>query len=116
MSDRKMEEEGHADTDKIDESSFKDHKKERFVCPVCRRPLHKDNLVDVKSVVENNLCYVGGVLIVGRGVQLRCDFEHRFNKKEVSTDDPHKLVAVVDAEFDESGECVQFEIKEILAG
>ena len=116
MSDRKMEEDGHANTDEIDESPFKDHKKERFVCPVCRKPLHKDNLVDARSVVEDNLYYVGGVLIVDCGVQLRCDFEHRFNKKEVSIDDPHKLVAVVDAEFGGSGECVQFEIKEILAG
>jgi transcription elongation factor Elf1 len=30
-----------------------------FECPVCGRPLHIDNLVDVKSIVEDILCCVG---------------------------------------------------------
>ena len=33
-------------------------------CPVCGRPLKKDDLVDVKSVVEENLYDMGGVRIV----------------------------------------------------
>ena len=110
---KKMEEEGHV---KTDEDVLQDHGEDmRFVCPVCKRVLHEDNLVDVRSVVEDNLYFVGGVLIVGK-VRLHCEFEHRFNEAEVSIDEPHKLMAVVDAEFDGSGGCVHFEIRKILAG
>ncbi len=104
-------EEGHKNAD-TGEGLFQEC---NIVCPVCKMVLHEDNLVDLKSVVEDNLYYVGGVLIVGK-VRLHCEFEHRFDEAEVSTDDPHKLVAVVDAEFDESGKCIHFEIVEVLQG
>jgi len=109
---KKMEEEGHSNTG---EDVSQEHEKENFICPVCRRPLNEDNLVDMKSVVEDNLYFVGGVHIVGYAC-LHCDFEHQFDEKEVTLNEPHKLVAVVDAEFDGSGECVHFEIKEVLPG
>jgi len=111
MSDKKMKEKGQADID-----LFEEHEENmRFICPVCRKSLHEDNLVNMKSIVEDNLYYVGGVCIVG-DVQLYCDFEHQFDKEEVTMNEPHKLVAVVNAEFDGSGACIQFKIVEVLAG
>ena len=86
------------------------------ICPVCGEPLHGDNLVDAKSIVEDNLYYVGGVRIMNSRVPLACDFQHRFDKGGVTLDEPHELVAVVTAEFDGSGACIQFEIVEVLAG
>jgi len=111
---KKMKEKEHAHSDV---SVNREHERNTtFICPVCKKPLHEDNLVDMKSVVEDNLYYVGGVRIMNFRVPLACDFQHHFDKEEVTIDEPHKLVAVVNAEFDELGECVHFEIKEILAG
>ena len=90
--------------------------RKRIDCPVCGRPLKKDDLVDVKSVVEENLYDIGGVRIVDSHVRLECDFEHRFDEKGFTLDEPHELVAVVDAAFDERGTCTQFVITSILAG
>ena len=106
---REMDEEGHANAG-VD--AFQKHE-DMIVCPVCRKPFHEDNLVDMKSVVEDNLYYVGGVRIVGN-TWLYCDFEHRFDEKGVTMNEPHKLVAVVNAEFDGSGKCIQFDIVEVL--
>ncbi|KYK28910.1 MAG: hypothetical protein AYK19_20485 [Theionarchaea archaeon DG-70-1] len=113
MVDKKIEEKGHTDAGK---GLDREHKGMRFFCPVCKKPLHEDNLVDMKSVVEDNLYYVGGVRIMNFRVPLACDFQHHFDKEEVTIDEPHKLVAVVNAEFDGSGKCVHFDIVEILAG
>jgi len=49
-------------------------------------------------------------------VPIACDFQHRLDKGGVTLDEPHELVAVVTAEFDGSGACIQFEIAEVLAG
>ena len=110
---KRMEEEGHTDSGK---GLPEEHTKERIVCPVCGKVLYEDNLVDVKSIVEDNLYYVGGVLIKNYTVLLHCDFEHCFEERDITIDDPHELIAVVSAEFDGSGECVQFEIVEVLPG
>ncbi|KYK37909.1 MAG: hypothetical protein AYK18_18135 [Theionarchaea archaeon DG-70] len=107
---KKMKEKGHADTGA---DLIEGHEKERFVCPVCKKPLHADNLVDMKSIVEDNLYYVGGVRIMNSRVPLACDFQHRFDRGGVTLDEPHELVAVVTAEFDGSGACIQFEIVEV---
>lgn len=100
---------GHTDT------LVKEHKKGDFVCPVCKKLLHESNLVDMKSIVEDNLYYFGDVRIVSN-VRLECDFEHRVDDEGFTLENPHKLVAVVNAEFDETGNCVQFDIVEVLAG
>lgn len=113
MVDRKMKEKGHADTN-VD--LYEGHEGMRIFCPVCRKLLHEDNLVDVKSIVEDNLYFVGGVRIMNSRVPLACDFQHRFDKGGVTLDEPHELVAVVTAEFDGSGACIQFEIVDVLAG
>lgn len=82
---------------------------------MCRMRLHKNNLVDSKSIIEDNLYYVGGVRIVNSHMQLHCDFEHQFNIDGLRMDESHPLVAVVEAVFNEK-ECVNFKIVEILAG
>lgn len=110
MFNKKVKEKRHNDAD----DAYHDHEKERIFCPVCGKLLHEDNLVDVKSVVEDNLYYVGGVSIVDCTVHLHCYFEHQFEETETTMDEPHKLMAAVDAEFDRSGVCVQFEIVEVL--
>ena len=113
MLDRKMEEKGHTD---VGGGLFTGHKDTEFVCPVCKRPLHEDNLVDMKSVVEDNMYYVGGVRIVNSRIVLHCDCEHQCDEEGLKLDNPHKLVAVVNAEFDDEGKCGHFEIKEVLKG
>jgi len=85
-----------------------------FVCPVCTKLLHVDNLVDCRSIVEDNLYHVGGVLIVNSRVELHCSFEHWCNEG-YTLDEPHELMAVVDAVFDRSGDCIHFEIVDILS-
>ena len=105
-----MEETRHTRT-KVEAHEEKD---ERVICPVCGMVLHEDNLVDLKSIVEDNLYYVGGVQIVNSRVLLHCDFEHCYDENGFLMKS-HPLVAVVEAVFDMK-ECVHFEIKEILAG
>ena len=105
-----MEESRHASPD-VDV----DKQEVTVICPVCGTRLHKNNLVDKKSIVEDNLYYVGGVRIVNSRVQLHCDFEHQFNIQGFEMDESHPLVAVVEAVFD-AKECTNFEIVEILPG
>jgi len=86
------------------------------ICPVCRGPLHTTNLVDVKSIVEDNLYYEGGVLLVDCPVKLHCNFEHRYHKEGFTLDEPHNLVAVVEAVFNNKGNCIHFAILEVHSG
>ena len=87
--------------------------KKSFVCPVCGKPLHEVNLPDQESIIEDSLYYVSGVRIVNSQVQLYCDFVHRFEKEEVTLDEPHDLVGLVIAVFDELGTCIQFNLVEV---
>jgi hypothetical protein len=105
-----MEESRHTSTGvEVDKQEYE------VICPVCGKRLHENNLVDRKSVVEDNLYYVGGVRIVNSRVQLHCDFEHQFNIQGIRMDKSHPLVAVVEAVFDAKA-CTNFEIVEILPG
>ena len=87
----------------------------QFICPVCGNQLHETNLPDKESIVKDNLYHEGGVLILSSHVLLRCDFEHLFEREDITLDDPHKLVAFVEAAFDESGECTRFVLVGIYA-
>jgi len=98
--------------EEIDTSMLQQKKDVTFVCPVCGRPLHGNNLVDAKSIVEDNLYYVGGVLIVS-DVWLHCNFEHRYTEEGTTMENPHKLIAVVKAAFDKKGKCITFDIVEV---
>jgi hypothetical protein len=88
----------------------------KVVCPVCGSQLHERNLVDAGSIVDDILYSYEGVLIVNSEVTLLCECEHRYDEEEFPIEEPHKLVAVVDAVFDESGKCTQFDITEIRPG
>lgn len=105
-----MEESRHASTGvEVDKQEYE------VICPVCGKRLHKNNLVDRKSIVDDNLYYVGGVRIVNSRVQLQCDFEHQFDIQGLRMDESHPLVAVVEAVFNEK-ECIELKIVEILPG
>jgi hypothetical protein len=88
----------------------------KVVCPVCGSQLHEINLVDKEGIIDEMLHSYGGLLIVDSEVTLLCECEHRYDEEEFTLEDPHKIVAVVDAVFDGSGECTQFEITEIRPG
>jgi len=88
----------------------------KSVCPICEELLNQSNLVDVKSVVDDNLYYLSGVRIVNSQVELHCDFEHRFDEEGFTIEKPHRLVAVIEAAFDGFGRCIQFDIREVCSG
>jgi len=106
----KMGKEGHADTGM--DVILRNEKEPIITCPIDGKPLHVNNLVDVKSIVDDNLYYVGGVLIVGK-VRLLCDFQHHYDEEGATIEEPHTLVAVIDAEFDQSGRCIHFDTVEV---
>ena len=85
----------------------------KFVCPVCGNQLHETNLPDKESIIRDNLYHEGGVLILSSHVLLLCNFEHLFEKEDITLDKPHELVAFVEAAFDQSGECTRFVLVKI---
>ena len=87
-------------------------REKKFVCPVCGKLLHEKNLPDMESVIYDNLYYRGGVRIASPKVQLYCYFDHRYDEEGFTIEEPHGLVGVVDAKFDQ-GECTTFAIVEI---
>ncbi len=87
-------------------------REKKFTCPVCGKLLHEKNLPDMESVIYDNLYYRGGVRIGSPRVLLYCDFEHRYDEERFTIENPHSLVGVVDAEFDQ-GECTDFAIAKI---
>ncbi|MGD2251090.1 MAG: hypothetical protein PVF58_22055 [Candidatus Methanofastidiosia archaeon] len=88
--------------------------KEKIVCPVCKNVLHAIDLPNKTGVIEENVYSEGGILIVDSTVTIHCEFEHRHNEQKKTLDSPHELIAVIKAEFDGSGNCILFEIVEIL--
>jgi len=108
---------GQMDTDSRDEKEEEsDSEYENFsdfICPVCGKPLHEVNLPDQESIIEDSLYYVEGVRIVNSQVQVLCDFVHRFEKEEVTMDQPHDLTGLVNVVFDELGTCIQFNLVEV---
>ena len=91
------------------------HGEKKFVCPVCGQLLHERNLPDMHSIIYDNLYLQGGVRIGSPRVRLYCDFEHCFDEEGLTMDNPHDLVGVVDAEFDQEGDCTRFSLSEIRA-
>lgn len=89
---------------------------EQIVCPVCKKVLHSDNLPDRNSVITENILYGGGIRIVDSEVRILCQFKHRYDEKCNSLKEPHELIAVILAQFDNEGRCTSFEIVEILKG
>jgi hypothetical protein len=92
------------------------HSDKEIVCPVCGRQLHDMNLVDAEGIIDDKIYAAGGVLIVDSKVRLLCEFEHRYDGDWITIEEPHELVAVVDAEFNGTGECIRFVITDIRPG
>jgi len=109
---KEMEEKEHAEKG-IDSLS---KPKSAFVCPICKTLLTDTNLVDAKSVVQDNLYYVGGVFIADSHVYLYCNFEHRYTEEGNTLENPHPLIAKVKTIFDKKGECICFDILEVHPG
>ncbi|MGD2248924.1 MAG: hypothetical protein PVF58_11010 [Candidatus Methanofastidiosia archaeon] len=87
---------------------------EQIVCPVCKRVLHPDDVPDMARVIEENLYYTGGVLIVDSEVRIQCEFMHRLDEEGNFLDDPHGLIAIIVTLFDGIGKCTSFEIVEVI--
>jgi len=108
---------GQMDTDfgdeKDKESDSECENFSTFICPVCGKLLHEVNLPDQESIIEDSLYHVGGFRIVNSQIQLHCDFVHRFEKEEVTMDQPHDLTGLVTAVFDGLGNCIQFNLVEV---
>lgn len=85
----------------------------KVMCPVCGEEINEDNLPEVKGVIEDNLYYLGGVVIVSSSVQLLVDCWHELTSGGITLDDQHPLTAVIACRFDGEGKCVHFEVTEI---
>ncbi len=95
----------------ITDGNFRE--KKSLIYPVCGNLLHERNLLDKESIIYDNLYHQGRVRIGSPRVRLYCDLEHRYDEEGFTMDDPHDLVGVIDTAFDQSGECIQFEVIEI---
>jgi len=113
MKDKKTEDPRYEETGSERLPSACKEELKRFVCPVCGKPLDEVNLPDMRSIIEDSLYYVDGVRIVNSQVQLLCDFVHRFEKEEVTLDEPHGLIGLVNVVFDGLGTCIQFNLVEV---
>ncbi|MBU7012123.1 MAG: hypothetical protein HXS46_15670 [Theionarchaea archaeon] len=71
-----------------------------FICPVCGGTLGKRNLPDAKGVID-----------------LEHPFDHYYNEEEDHImDEPHNLMAVIEAEFDGSKKCTAFCVVQVYPG
>ena len=93
---------------------YVEEKRKEFPCPVCGKRLGKRNLPGSKDVIEDGLYSNGNISIVNSTVILECGFPHYYCEEEEATvDEIHDVVAVIKAEFDDKGKCIQFDILEI---
>jgi hypothetical protein len=88
--------------------------KEQIVCPVCKKVVHECDLPDRDSVITDNVYFGSGILIVDSDVTIHCEFEHSHDEQKNVLDEYHGLIAVIRAQFNVTGECILFEIVEIL--
>ncbi|MBU7017998.1 MAG: hypothetical protein HXS44_10845 [Theionarchaea archaeon] len=87
---------------------------DNVVCPVCGKQISSKFLPDMQGFITENLYHNGNVRLVSK-TTLECDFFHFFFEEEdITLEDPHPLTAVVVADFDFFGECVSFEIVDIV--
>ena len=85
----------------------------KMVCPVCGKQISSKFLPDAQGFIIENLYHIGNVRLVSK-VIMECDFFHFYNEEEDRTlEDPHSLTAIVSADFDCFGECVNFDIVDI---
>ena len=102
-----------ADGDTGQDGNLPEKKDERFVCPVCGKPMSEKYLPDKKGYIDERLHAVGEFRIIAKTV-LECDFIHFWDEElDGTVDEPHDLTATVDVAFDKSGECTGFDIVKI---
>ncbi|MGD2251275.1 MAG: hypothetical protein PVF58_22990 [Candidatus Methanofastidiosia archaeon] len=87
---------------------------EKIVCPVCKRVVHDIDLPNKESVIDENLYFESGILIVDSDVTLYRRFEHMHDEQKGALVQPHDIVGVLKTHFNETGECTVFEIVELL--
>ena len=86
----------------------------KMVCPVCGTQIGSEFLPDAQGFIIENLYHIGNTRLVSK-VTMECDFFHFYNEEEdITLEDPHPLTAIVVADFDCFGECVSFEIIDIV--
>lgn len=88
----------------------KDSHSEKIVCPVCKKVVHECDLPNKVGVIDENLYFGSGILIVDSDVTLYRRFEHMHEEQQDVVDEPHDIVGVLNTHFDETGECTVFEI------
>jgi hypothetical protein len=88
--------------------------KEKIVCPVCKKVVHEVDLPNKESVIDENLYFEIGILIVDSDVTIYRKFEHMHDEQQGALVEPHDIVGVLKTHFDETGECTVFEIVELL--
>ncbi len=102
--------------DRIDKKEKDGDSSGTFICPVCGKPLHQDNLPTAEGLIDDDLYWGGEVVIINSHVQMKCDFEHCLDELGMTLGEPHPLIGIVEAAFDSAGNCIHFQIQEICAG
>jgi len=88
-----------------------------FICPVCGGTLGKRNLPDAKGVIDDEMYYCSESRIINSTVILEHPFDHYYNEEEDHIiDEPHNLMAVIEAEFDGSKKCTAFCVVQVYPG
>jgi hypothetical protein len=95
-------------------SSQKDSHSEKIVCPICKKVVHEIDLPNKEGVITDNLYFESDILIVDSDVTIYREFEHMHDEQKNVLDEPHDVMAVLKTHFDETGECILFEIVELL--
>jgi hypothetical protein len=88
----------------------------RITCPVCGKPLGKENLPSIESVILDKIYYHNGIRFVNSKLFMELEFSHYIDEElGVPLEDPHEVQVVVRAEFDSKGTCTTFDIIELRA-
>ena len=83
------------------------------ICPVCGKIISRVFLPDPQGFIKERLYQSGDVRIVS-STTLKCDFYHFYDEDEDMTlHVPHLLTALVQADFNQKGQCIAFDILEI---
>jgi len=84
-------------------------------CPVCGKRL-SDQLPCIGSVVEEQLYFSEYIRIVNSVITVKCIFYHERDEDDENfpLEISHPLVAVIRLVFNNSGECTEFDIVDVL--
>jgi hypothetical protein len=87
----------------------------RVTCPVCGRLLGDQNLPDIEGVIKDGIFHLDeNNRIINSRVTIEHEFDHFYNEEEnKEMNEPHSLVSIIEAEFDDKGDCIRFDILEV---